>query len=57
MERLAERPFNPEYFEIVDGKTMEKIKNPDNHKLIVACTAVWAGKVRLIDNMILKGKV
>lgn len=57
MEKLAFKPFKPEYFKIVDGKTMESVKNPDNHKLIVACTAVWAGKVRLIDNMILKGKV
>lgn len=57
LENLAVKPFKPEYFEIVDGKTLEKVKNPDDHKLIVACTAVWAGKVRLIDNMILKGKV
>ncbi|NNE14847.1 MAG: pantoate--beta-alanine ligase [Saprospiraceae bacterium] len=57
MKRLSAKPFKPEYFEIVDGRTMEKVKNPDDHKLIVACTAVWAGKVRLIDNMILKGKV
>ncbi|MBT8233560.1 MAG: pantoate--beta-alanine ligase [Saprospiraceae bacterium] len=57
MKRLSGKPFKPEYFEIVDGRTMEKVKNPDDHKLIVACTAVWAGKVRLIDNMILKGKV
>ena len=54
---MSVKPFKPEYFEIVDGKTMEKVKNPDNHKLIVACTAVWAGKIRLIDNMILKGRV
>ena len=57
MEMLSGKPFKPEYFEIVDGKTMEKVKNPGDHKLIVACTAVWAGKVRLIDNMILKGRV
>lgn len=57
MESMSMKPFKPEYFEIVDGKTMERVKNPENHKLIVACTAVWAGRVRLIDNMILKGRV
>jgi len=57
MESMSVKPFKPEYFEIVDGKTMERVKKPENHKLIVACTAVWAGKVRLIDNMILKGRV
>ena len=56
LKNLKTGPFNPEYFEIVDGYTFKKIKNPNRHKLIVACTAVWARKVRLIDNMILKGE-
>ena len=42
-----------EYFEIIDGHSFEKIVSWD-HGSIVACTAVWAGDVRLIDNMILK---
>lgn len=57
IEKMSQKPFKPEYFEIVDGYTLEKVKKVENHKLIVACTAVWAGKVRLIDNMILKGKL
>jgi pantoate--beta-alanine ligase len=46
-----------EYFEIVDGNTLKPIENPSNHDYIVACIATWAGKVRLIDNLILKGEL
>jgi len=55
MQNMNIPEFRPEYFEIVDGYTMKKVTEPDKHDVIVACTAVWAGKVRLIDNMILKG--
>ena len=44
----------PEYFDIVDGITLLPIKNFDDVKLVVACTAAWVGEVRLIDNLILK---
>ncbi len=47
--------FKPEYFVIADGHTLKPIKKMAEHKYVVACTAVWAGDVRLIDNMILKG--
>ncbi len=56
IKMMSIQNFNPEYFEIVDGYTMQKVINPSKHKLIVACTACWAGQVRLIDNMILKGR-
>lgn len=56
MSQLNIRGFKPEYFNIVDGFTTQTVVDPDKHKVIVACTAVWAGKVRLIDNMILKGE-
>jgi len=46
--------FRPEYVSIVDGRTLKPIKSFENHDYVVACTAVWAGQVRLIDNMILK---
>lgn len=49
--------FKPEYFTIVNGKTLKPIENLDKTELIVACTAVWAGDVRLIDNMVLKGEL
>ncbi len=61
-KQLAEAGFNalsdaglrPEYFRIVDGTTLLEIKQPGKHEVIVACTAAWAGDVRLIDNIILK---
>ena len=55
MTKLKIGEFRPEYFEIVDGFTFLPIEDPESHDYIVACTAVWAGEVRLIDNMILKG--
>ena len=54
-EMLSVGKFTPEYFNIVDGFTLAKVKNEKEHQYIVACTAVWADNVRLIDNMILKG--
>ncbi len=54
MAMLNIRGFKPEYFSIVEGKTLAPIKKAKDHKYIVACTAVWAEDVRLIDNMILK---
>lgn len=56
MERMRIPDFRPEYFSIVDGRTLEKVAHVKDHDYIVACTAVWAGEVRLIDNMILKGR-
>jgi len=42
-----------EYFEIIDGYTLEPISNVRHHTYIVAALAVWIGGVRLIDNCIL----
>jgi len=57
MEYLDIPGFRPEYFDVIDGHTLDKISDADSTPLAVACTAVWAGEVRLIDNMILKGKL
>ena len=54
LKMLTIRSFRPEYFSIVDGKTLAPVTDISKHKFVVACTAVWAGEVRLIDNMILK---
>ena len=54
LKQLAIKDFKPEYFEIVDGQTLMPIESFEESDFIVACTAVWAGDVRLIDNMILK---
>lgn len=55
MNRLSKvEGFKPEYFTIADGFTLQKTKNLRKSNYAVACTAVWAGDVRLIDNIILK---
>ncbi len=43
-----------DYFEIVDGITLERVNSFDEADTVVACTTVRIGKVRLLDNMILK---
>ena len=40
-----------EYFEIVDGKTLQSIQNWDDANYIVGCITVFCGTVRLIDNI------
>ena len=55
MTELTRSGLRPEYFEIVDGASLEAVTEPDEHEQIVACTAAWLGEVRLIDNMILRG--
>lgn len=54
MKRMHKNEFKPEYFSIVDGYTLQNVEDFSKHDYIVACTAVWAGDVRLIDNKILK---
>lgn len=44
--------FRLDYFEIADGKTL--LSATEKSENVVACTAVFLGEVRLIDNMILK---
>lgn len=45
--------FNTEYFSIVDAETLLPVVNWSGAKRLVACTAVFVGNVRLIDNLIL----
>jgi len=54
MEQLQLPDFKPEYFEIVDGISLQPINSFDDSEFCVACVAVWVGEVRLIDNMVLK---
>jgi len=49
--------FRPEYFDLIDGHTLKPVTDANKSDLIVACTAVWAGDVRLIDNKVLKGEL
>lgn len=53
--RLAKIPeFKPEYFTIADARSLRSISECNDSDYVVACTAVWAGEVRLIDNMVLR---
>ena len=55
INQLKEVPdFRPEYLEIVDGHTLLPINSIEDTDYAVVCTAVWAGEIRLIDNVILK---
>jgi pantoate--beta-alanine ligase len=40
-----------EYFEIVDSTDLKAVSSWQEKKAIIACIAVWAGKIRLIDNL------
>lgn len=40
-----------EYYEIVDGHTLESIKNWSDTDYVVGCITVYCGEVRLIDNI------
>lgn len=44
-----------EYFEIVDGNTLQTVSNWDDSDYIVGCITVFCGEVRLIDNIKYKG--
>ena len=43
-----------EYYEIVDGLTMQPIQNWSDSAYPVGCVTVYCGKVRLIDNITYK---
>ena len=45
--------LEPEYFEIVDMDTLEPIKQWSDTSRCILCVAVYAGKIRLIDNITL----
>jgi pantoate--beta-alanine ligase len=53
IERCSIPPFRAEYIEVVDGHTLEPLANLSDASYVVACAAVWAGEVRLIDNIVL----
>ena len=40
-----------EYFEIVDGNTLQKVDNWNHTSYVVGCITVFCGDVRLIDNI------
>jgi len=44
----------PDYLEIVDAITLKRLNNFEDAESVVACTTVRVGKVRLLDNMIIR---
>ena len=46
-----------EYFEIVDGVTLQKISAWEDAPYVVGCITVYCGEVRLIDNIKYRGTV
>lgn len=54
LDALRKVNFDPEYFDIVDGFTLEPVQSIEDAEQIVACCAVKVEGVRLIDNMIWK---
>lgn len=52
----ANEKLEVEYFEIVDGYTLQPVDNWEESEYIVACIAVFAGEIRLIDNVIYKNR-
>lgn len=54
-EGLASDPtFRLEYYDIVDGDTLQTVTNWEDSDYIVGCIAVFCGPVRLIDNIVYK---
>ena len=43
--------FRLEYFQIVDGNTLQPVGEWDDSNYIVGCIALFCGKIRLIDNI------
>ena len=52
MQEIQSVGLQPEYIEIVDGRTLQPLSNAEESDHIVVCTAAWAGDVRLIDNIL-----
>jgi pantoate--beta-alanine ligase len=52
MKQISKPDFKPEYFEIVDGRSLQPIDDFGQTDFIVACVATWLGDVRLIDNIV-----
>jgi len=45
--------FDLEYFDIVDMATLQAVKDWSESQHPIACIAVWLGKIRLIDNIVI----
>lgn len=52
---LHDEEFKMDYYEIVDGNTLQPISNWNDSDFVVGCIAIYLGKIRLIDNIHYKG--
>jgi pantoate--beta-alanine ligase len=53
-DQINNNPYTDvEYIEVVDENSLQPVNDWHHVGKIVACVAVWCGKVRLIDNMVL----
>lgn len=43
--------FKLDYYDIVDGDTLQSVTNWNDSDYIVGCIAIYCGKIRLIDNI------
>lgn len=50
----TEAIFQMDYFDIVDGNTLQPIADWKDSTYIVGCVAVYCGPIRLIDNIVYK---
>ena len=55
LDTVMEGRLRLEYFEIVDGTTLQKITDWEDTDYAVGCITVFCGEVRLIDNIKYKG--
>ncbi len=53
-DEINDSMLDVEYFEIVDGNTLQSLSNWSDADYIVGCIAVFCGEVRLIDNIVYK---
>jgi len=53
LKNIEKEGLKLEYFELINGHTLDKIKSINECDYIVAVVAAWAGDVRLIDNEVL----
>lgn len=51
---LTQKGFKVEYFAVADARTLQPIRLFEDTDYAVALVAVWAGDIRLIDNIIVK---
>lgn len=50
----ADPVFKLEYFEIVDGDTLQSLNAWEDADYVVGCITIYCGKIRLIDNIVYK---